>query len=218
MTPIIGLGAGGHAQVLAEVIQICGTYKLAGFLTPDRSKWGQLLSGAPVLGDDGRLPELYAQGMRHVFIGVGSVGHTTARQKAYATACDREFEIAAIIHPHAIIAPSVIMGDGLVAMAGAIVNTGVSLGHNILINTGAIVEHHCIIGDHTHIASGANIGGDVNIGEGAHIGLGASIRQGIRIGNQAVVGAGAVVIRDVPDRTTVAGVPAKELKKANHHD
>ena len=38
--------------------------------------------------------------------------------------------------------------------------------------------------------------------------VGATIIQGIKIGASSIVGAGAVVIRDVPDAVTVAGVPA----------
>jgi acetyltransferase-like isoleucine patch superfamily enzyme len=44
---------------------------------------------------------------------------------------------------------------------------------------------------------------------GASIGSNATILAGVTIGENAMIGAGAVVTRDVPDNTTVAGVPAK---------
>ena len=47
------------------------------------------------------------------------------------------------------------------------------------------------------------------VGRGASIGSGAVILCGVTIGAGAMVGAGAVVTRDVPDGTTVAGVPAR---------
>jgi acetyltransferase-like isoleucine patch superfamily enzyme len=49
---------------------------------------------------------------------------------------------------------------------------------------------------------------------GASIGSGATILCGITIGENAVVGAGSVVTHDVGDGATVAGVPARTLKKA----
>jgi len=45
----------------------------------------------------------------------------------------------------------------------------------------------------------------------ASIGSGAVILPGIVIGAEAVIAAGAVVTHDVPDRTTVAGCPARPI-------
>ena len=76
-------------------------------------------------------------------------------------------------------------------------------------NTGATIDHECDIGECAHVAPGAALAGEVVVGEGALIGIGASVTPGRTIGAWAVVGAGAAVIRDVPDATTVAGVPAR---------
>lgn len=48
--------------------------------------------------------------------------------------------------------------------------------------------------------------------EGASIGSSATILCGITIGSKAIVGAGAVVTRDVPQKTVVAGNPARIIK------
>jgi acetyltransferase-like isoleucine patch superfamily enzyme len=48
---------------------------------------------------------------------------------------------------------------------------------------------------------------------GASIGSGAAILCGVTIGEGALVGAGAVVTRDVPPNATVAGVPARLLRR-----
>ena len=47
----------------------------------------------------------------------------------------------------------------------------------------------------------------------ASIGSGATILCGVTIGERAIVGAGSVVTKDVPSDTTVAGNPARILKK-----
>jgi acetyltransferase-like isoleucine patch superfamily enzyme len=49
---------------------------------------------------------------------------------------------------------------------------------------------------------------------GASIGSGATLLGGITIGENAIVGAGSVVTKDVPAETTVAGNPARILKKS----
>jgi len=52
----------------------------------------------------------------------------------------------------------------------------------------------------------------VQIGEGAYIGANATILAGCHVGREAVVAAGAVVTEPVPDRTVVAGVPARAVR------
>ncbi|MGE5322480.1 MAG: acyltransferase [Actinomycetota bacterium] len=49
---------------------------------------------------------------------------------------------------------------------------------------------------------------------GASIGTSATILCGVTIGENAIVGAGSVVTHDVPDNATVAGNPARIMRKA----
>jgi len=54
---------------------------------------------------------------------------------------------------------------------------------------------------------------ETHVKQGASIGSSATIICGVTIGENAIVGAGAVVTKDVPPNATVAGVPARILKK-----
>jgi UDP-2-acetamido-3-amino-2,3-dideoxy-glucuronate N-acetyltransferase len=47
----------------------------------------------------------------------------------------------------------------------------------------------------------------------ASIGSNATIMCGVTVGEEAIVGAGSVVLHDVPDKTIVAGNPAKVIRK-----
>lgn len=209
---VIGLGAGGHAKVVIEILRLIGGYELVGLLDPREELWNTDVIGVTILGNDDFLPELYNQGIRHAFIGLASVADTRPRRQLYEKARQQGFQIVNAIHPQAIISSSVEIGYGPTIMAGAVINAAARLGDNVIVNTGAIIEHDCVIGDHVHIASGARLAGSVHVGEGTHIGLGTSIRQCIHIGRNAIVGAGAVVVDDVPDNVMVMGVPAGILK------
>jgi UDP-perosamine 4-acetyltransferase len=213
MKRVIGLGAGGHAKVVIEILRLTGGYRLVGLLDSNPERRGATVSGIEILGDDRLLPELYQSGVRSAFIGLGTVKETAPRRRLYETVRQHGFEMARALHPQAVISSSAEIGDGPTVMAGAIINAEARLGDNVIVNTGAIIEHDCLVGSHVHIATGARLAGAVQIEDGAHIGLGASVRQGLHIGRNVVVGAGAVVIDDVPDDVTVVGVPARILKR-----
>jgi UDP-2-acetamido-3-amino-2,3-dideoxy-glucuronate N-acetyltransferase len=48
--------------------------------------------------------------------------------------------------------------------------------------------------------------------KGARVGANATVLPGITIGADALVAAGSVVTRDVPERVTVMGTPAREFR------
>lgn len=110
-----------------------------------------------------------------------------------------------------------------------VINEGVHIGSNTCIDRAVIGS--TIIGENTkidnlvHIAHGVKIGksckiiassvlcGSVTLGNNVWVSPKAVIKNGITIGDEVVIGLGAVVINNVNRRTTVIGVPAKELKK-----
>ena len=213
MTRIIGLGAGGHAKVVIEILRAMGGYEFVGLLDPQQELWGTEVLGVPVLGDDTLLSKLRNQGVEFAFIGVGTVGDTQPRERLFQKVRQQGFQIVSAIHPQAIVSPSAKIGHGPTIMARSVINATVRVGDNVIINTGAIVEHDCIIGDHSHIATGAQLASTVKVGNGTHIGAGATVIQCINIGENVLVGAGSVVIRDVPKGMTVAGCPARVIKR-----
>lgn len=213
MTEVIGLGAGGHAKVVIEMIRLNGLYSVVGLLDQDASQTGSEVDGVKVLGDDSLLPELFARGVTNAFIGIGTVGFTTKRHDLFVMLRAVGFTLVSAIHPSAVVSKHATLGDGVTIMAGAIVNPGSRLGNNVIINTGAVVEHDCEVGDDTHIATRACLAGGVKVKSGVHLGAGAIVRQNIEIGANAVIAAGAVVVKDVPDNVVVMGVPAKFYKR-----
>ena len=101
------------------------------------------------------------------------------------------------------------------------VNTGlqISCQEKITIGDGAIIATQVIIRDndaHTVVyqdGSSNALSKPINIGKHVWIGTRAIILKGVNIGDGAVIAAGAVVTKDVPERTIVAGIPAKVIKE-----
>jgi len=85
--------------------------------------------------------------------------------------------------------------------------------------TGIVIGETAVIGDNCSLLHGVTLGGTGNekgdrhpkIGRGVMMGSGAKILGNITVGDCARIAAGSVVLKDVPPRTTVAGVPAREI-------
>ena len=211
-TQTVGIGAGGHAKVLLDILLEQGQYSVIGLLDFDPGMWGNSLFGVSILGGDAELDTLIAdKNITAFFLGVGAVKSLKHRRKLYEDAISKGLVPINIIHPSAQISSRALLGSGVSVMAGAIINASSRIGENVIINTGAIVEHDCLIGSHVHIATGARLAGNVEVGDESMIGAGSVIRQGIKIGNRAVIGAGAVVVKNVTDDCLVVGNPARVL-------
>ena len=98
------------------------------------------------------------------------------------------------------------------------IGKGIMLDHG----TGTVVGETAVIGDHVSIMQGVTLGGTgkadqdrhPKIGNGVLLGAGAIVLGNIRVGDCARVAAGSVVVKEVPPRVTVAGVPAKIVGEA----
>jgi sugar O-acyltransferase (sialic acid O-acetyltransferase NeuD family) len=206
---IIVMGASGHGQVVADVLFQMWTkgreMEIVGFLDDDAALTGTRVLGLNVLG---KLADLPAMPHDCVILGIGD---NAVRARLFAELSSAGKRFATAIHPSAVLAPDVVVSPGAVLCAGTVINTGALVRENAILNTCASLDHHSVLEPHSHVAPGVHLAGNVRVGEGALVGIGACAVPGVRIGAWSVVGAGAAVTRDVPERATVGGVPAKLL-------
>jgi serine O-acetyltransferase len=105
------------------------------------------------------------------------------------------------------------------ALTGIEIHPGATIGRRCFIDhgMGVVIGETAEIGDDVLMYQGVTLGGTgkdtgkrhPTIGNGVVIGTGAKILGNIRIGDAVKVGAGSVVVRPVPDHSTVVGVPGR---------
>jgi UDP-perosamine 4-acetyltransferase len=213
--PVVVLGGGGHAKVLLDVLCLTGVPVL-GISLPDGQ--GTVPGPYPVIPGDDEVFARFAPDEVRLVNAVGSVGPSPHRQRLFERFKAGGFTFATLIHPSAVVAGDVEISEGAQIMAGAVIQPGCKIGRNAIVNTRASVDHDVAVGDHAHVSPGAVLCGGVSIGSGTHVGAGAVIIQNVRVGSGSLIAAGSVVVRDVPDHTTVMGIPAKEVSRHEKMD
>jgi len=108
-------------------------------------------------------------------------------------------------------------------LTGVEIHPGAKLGRRVFIDHGmsVVIGETAIVGDDVLIYHGVLLGGTSSLKEKRHptvgnaviIGAGATVLGNIKIGSGSKIGAGSVVLKDVPEGSTVVGVPGKIVRE-----
>lgn len=104
-------------------------------------------------------------------------------------------------------------------LTGIEIHPGAKIGRRLFIDhgTGVVIGETATVGNDCTIYHGSTLGGTgkdkikrhPDIGNNVLVGAGAKVLGPIKIGNNVKIGANAVVIKEVPDNSTVVGIPGK---------
>lgn len=202
MKQLVIIGASGHGKVVADIAKRMGYGQIV-FL--DDHEAMTECGDYAVVGKCCQFTEYDCD------IAV-AIGNPTIRERFLKALAQNGNNIPTLIHPNAIIAENVEIGKGTVIVAGAVVNPGAVIGKGCIINTGSSIDHDCTVADYVHVSVGAHVAGTVSIGERTWIGAGAIVSNNLSICADCMIGAGAVVVKDITEKGTYIGVPARIMK------
>jgi len=212
MKKISIFGAGGFGRevkmLIEQLNEVRTEWQFIGFWDDDEHL-PDTINGSPLLGNMNELNQ-YGEEMYLVC----AVAAPDIKEQIIKKITNPHIKFPILIHPNALIGNRqyVSIGEGCIITAGTIITQNISIGKHVILNLSCTVGHDTVIGDYCSFMPSVNISGEVVIKNNVYVGTGAKIINQLSIGEHTIIGAGAVVSKDIPERCTAVGVPAKPIK------
>lgn len=147
MKKIAIYGASGHGKVVGDIARLNG-YDDIIFIDDSVNEH---LTFADFMKLDIEIP-----------IALG-IGDNKIREKLYQTCVQRGLKVKTLVHPSAVLADNIVIGNGTVIMANVVINSDSTIGKCCILNTACVIEHDNTIGDFVHISPNTACAGGVKI-------------------------------------------------------
>jgi len=206
--PVILIGGGGHASVLANILINQGRH-IAAIISPNEIKKIKVFDGIRHYNNDIDIMQFEPE--KYLLVnGIGQLPGLTLRKRIQMKFSSLGYNFTHVISDAAYVSEYADINNYVQIFPGAIIQAGATIANHSVINTGAIIEHDCVISENNFIAPGAVLCGQVKTGKNVFIGANVTIIQNIVIGDNAIIAAGALVTKNVeagekyyPSKTTI---------------
>lgn len=204
---LVIIGSGSQGRMIAHLLEMYSLgYEFHGFLD-DKFKVltyeNGILRGPIEIKDKLNASDLYF---------IIAVGDPKSRKQIFERINLPSNRFATIVHPEALIDPSVKLNYGNFIAAKTIISFNVEIQEQVFIQSGAVIEYDSQISSFVSISPNVTVCGNVKIYPEVFIGASATIIQGLKIGRNTIVGAGTTVIRDIEAYVVSVGSPARKIR------
>ena len=205
------LGAKGQAKEILEILYQSKYNDTIVFYDDISKDSRKLVFGSfQILNNVEEVKEFYNNRQFKFSIGIGN---PLLRYRLYKKFEKIGGELTSTVSPRSDIGHyGIKINKGCNIASGVVITSDIKIGKGCLINYNVTIGHDSIVDDFVELCPKVSISGNCRIGKQSFIGANATILPNINIGFNSIVGAGSVVTKDVPDNTTVVGVPARIIK------
>ena len=212
MKKLVIVGAGDFGREVSWVAERINAqtpvWELLGFEDDGAAVQGRTVDGYPVLG-----PVSWLEAVTDELYVVCSIGTGRVRKQVMERVlANPHLRPAVLIDPAAIVGRNAQVGPGCVVCAGTVLAISSRLEAHTIVNLNCTVGHDTVLEPYCTVHPGSNLSGRVHVGACTDIGTGTKIIQGLAVCPGCTLGAGTVVVRDITEPGTYAGVPARRIK------
>lgn len=207
MKKLVIIGARGFGRevyhLAKESIGYNSEYVIKGFLDDKFNALIGYSSYPPILSS----VESYKVENDDVFI--CALGEGKSRKRYVEIITEKGGDFINIIHPSSIINSNPKIGIGLIIAANCYVSCDILINNYVVLHVGTTLGHDVKIGNYCSLGAYSFMGGGAEIEDFVTLHPKASILPHIKVSNCSIVGVNSVVMKNVPEKVTVFGNPAK---------
>tara|TARA_R110000823_G_scaffold91159_27_gene201014 strand:+ start:583 stop:1212 length:630 start_codon:yes stop_codon:yes gene_type:complete len=205
---LVIIGAGGLGREIYDLAMVCygnlPDFKIKGFLSMEQTNI-----------EDLGYPKIISNSFDYVIeeddVFFCAIGAVLNRKKVVENILKKGGTFINLIHPTAIISPSVTLGIGIAIKSYCVISSDVTIGDFTFLQSSVIMGHDVKTGKFCQVNSFSFFAGYAQISDCVTVNAGAKLIQNVKVEEEAVVGVGSVVLSKVKKGTTVFGSPAKRL-------
>lgn len=210
MRALLLVGASGLAREVTAVARLLHRRLPVHVVDDDPARWDTLHGLAPVLGGTDLVADLLDHDLA-VTIGSGQARRQVVHRLTAAGVPVERF--TSVVHPRVVLPDDCSLGTGCLVLDGVVLTAEAWVGDHVVAMPQVTLTHGCVVDDFATLCAGVTLGGDVRVRSGAYLGMNSCVREGVVVGRDTILGMGSVLLEDLPDGETWAGVPARPLRK-----
>lgn len=213
MKNLIIIGASGYGREIYDMIERINEkkdkYNVIGFIDDNEKIWGTEVNTVSVLGGMDYLKKNFNKKEVSAVLAIASADV----KKKIALELDEYVQWETLIDPTALVSKYCKIGDG--SLIGAFTQVGPNsiVGKFCSILYACSIGHDAILEDYVSVMDYCDITGYDYLEEGVYLGSSVAILPGLKVCKESVLGGGTVVVKDILEKGTYVGVPARLIKR-----
>jgi sugar O-acyltransferase (sialic acid O-acetyltransferase NeuD family) len=209
---IVVIGAGTGGTIVYDILSRDSSKNVVYFY--DDNLKGESIFGIPILDkiNSKTIIESYNRNeFDSVIVTLGS--NVDFKDKIYQELKSANLKFTNAIHPSAIVAYGVNLGQGNVVAANVVIGAFTSLGENNIFSSSCVIEHHNTVGISNSFGPNVVTSGTVKIGNKILFATGIFIEPYLTIGNNSIISSGSIITSDVKDNVIVKNIVNSKIVK-----